>query len=139
MNPFLHSLFLFIIPSSFASLLLPLGTREAAFVHSIFSAGIANSITKECSKGKMRKCHCDANLRGFSRAGFQWSGCSDNFRFGVQFSKAFVDGYERETWRNSWSFDRVMMNLHNNEAGRKVVVALYLCHKVLRRGNQRGH
>ena len=87
-------------------------------MHSIFSAAIANAITKECSKGKISKCHCDSNLRGYSRSGFQWSGCSDNVMFGVHFSKAFVDGYDR--WTNSWSFDRILMNLHNNEAGRKV-------------------
>lgn len=40
----------------------------------------------------------------------------------MQFSRAFVDGYERERWRNSWSYDRVLMNLHNNEAGRKVFI-----------------
>eukprot|EP00794_Sanderia_malayensis_P015440 gene15440-17016_t len=102
-------------------LALKSGTREAAFVHSIFSAGIANSITKECSKGKINRCHCDRRLQGYSGRGFQWSGCSDNVEFGIMFSRKFVDGYERERWRNSWSFDRVLMNLHNNEAGRKTI------------------
>nr|AHZ09432.1 Wnt4 [Rhopilema esculentum] len=102
-------------------LALKSGTREAAFVHAIFSAGIANAITKQCSTGKISRCSCDANLRGYSRAGFQWSGCSDNVVFGVRFSKAFVDGYERERWTKAWTFDRVLMNLHNNEAGRKAI------------------
>lgn len=102
-------------------LALKSGTREAAFVHSIFAAGIANAITKECSKGKIGQCHCDANLQGYSDHGFQWSGCSDNVQFGIIFSRRFVDSYERERSRNSWSIDRVLMNLHNNEAGRKTI------------------
>ena len=88
-------------------------------MNSIFSAGIANAITKECSKGKVAKCHCDSNLRGFSGSGFQWSSCSDDVIFGIDLSKEFVDSYEK--WTNSWSFDRILMNLHNNEAGRKVI------------------
>ena len=88
-------------------------------MNSIFSAGIANAITKECSKGKVTKCHCDSNLRGFSGSGFQWSSCSDDVIFGIDLSKEFVDSYEK--WTNSWSFDRILMNLHNNEAGRKVI------------------
>lgn len=50
-------------------------------------------------------------------AGFQWSGCSDNLSYGVAFSQTFVDEPERA---KGLSAGRPLMNLHNNEAGRKV-------------------
>lgn len=50
-------------------------------------------------------------------SGFQWSGCSDNLSYGVAFSQAFVDEPERA---KGVSAGRPLMNLHNNEAGRKV-------------------
>lgn len=49
--------------------------------------------------------------------GFQWSGCSDNIAYGVAFSQSFVDVRERSKGQSS---NRALMNLHNNEAGRKV-------------------
>lgn len=52
--------------------------------------------------------------------GFQWSGCSDNIAYGVAFSQSFVDVRERSKGASS---SRALMNLHNNEAGRKVVCA----------------
>lgn len=52
---------------------------------------------------------------------------SDNLRFGLQFSRKFVDGSEPERPNNFkttkqkkiWS-SRFKMNLHNNEVGRQV-------------------
>lgn len=52
-----------------------------------------------------------------STTGFQWSGCSDNLSYGVAFSQTFVDEPERA---KGLSAGRPLMNLHNNEAGRKV-------------------
>lgn len=49
--------------------------------------------------------------------GFQWSGCSDNLSYGVAFSQTFADEPERA---KGLSAGRPLMNLHNNEAGRKV-------------------
>ena len=49
--------------------------------------------------------------------GFQWSGCSDNLSYGVAFSQTFVDEQERA---KGLSAGRPLMNIHNNEAGRKV-------------------
>lgn len=54
--------------------------------------------------------------------GFQWSGCSDNIAYGVAFSQSFVDVRERSKGASS---NRALMNLHNNEAGRKVMVRGY--------------
>lgn len=46
--------------------------------------------------------------------GWLWGGCSDNLGFGEAISKQFVDALE--TGQDA----RAAMNLHNNEAGRKV-------------------
>lgn len=54
---------------------------------------------------------------GCSSAGFQWSGCSDNLAYGIAFSQAFVDNPEKSRGVSS---SQALMNLHNNEAGRKV-------------------
>ncbi|MFT7798386.1 protein Wnt-4 [Arapaima gigas] len=54
-----------------------------------------------------------------SAAGFQWSGCSDNIAYGVAFSQSFVDVRERGKGSSS---SRALMNLHNNEAGRKAIL-----------------
>ena len=96
-----------------------LGTREAAFVHSISSAGVAYAVTHSCSAGKLgRKCGCDQKYRGMSDKGWKWAGCSDDIEFGIEFSKTFVDA--RERGRKVGNPARVLMNLHNNNAGRMV-------------------
>lgn len=96
------------------------GTREAAFVHSISSAGVAYAVTRSCSEGNLgRKCGCDSKYNGRSEKGWKWAGCSDDIDFGIGFSKTFVDA--RERGRKSGSPTRVEMNLHNNNAGRMAV------------------
>ncbi|XP_032351294.1 protein Wnt-4 isoform X3 [Camelus dromedarius] len=97
------------------------GTREAAFVYAISSAGVAFAVTRACSSGELEKCGCDRTVHGVSPQGFQWSGCSDNIAYGVAFSQSFVDVRERNKGASS---SRALMNLHNNEAGRKVGHAL---------------
>lgn len=102
-------------------LVLPkmLGTREAGFVHAISSAGVAYAVTRACSAGKLRnKCGCDTKYRGDSNKGFEWAGCSDDIKSGIKFSEDFVDA--REQGRDVGDKGRVLMNLHNNEAGRQV-------------------
>uniref|UniRef100_H2ZYH3 Protein Wnt n=2 Tax=Latimeria chalumnae TaxID=7897 RepID=H2ZYH3_LATCH len=96
------------------------GTREAAFVHAVSSAGVAFAVTRACSRGELEKCGCDRKIRGLSPEGFQWSGCSDNLSYGVAFSQSFVDSPERSRGLSS---SRVLMNLHNNEAGRKAILS----------------
>uniref|UniRef100_A0A8C8EER6 Protein Wnt n=1 Tax=Otus sunia TaxID=257818 RepID=A0A8C8EER6_9STRI len=119
------------------------GTRESAFIHAISAAGVAFAVTRACSRGELEKCGCDRKIRGvspeapsraspsssygcFPSAGFQWSGCSDNLSYGIAFSQAFVDNPERSRGISS---SRALMNLHNNEAGRKVRVECK-CHGV---------
>ncbi len=55
--------------------------------------------------------------------GWLWGGCSDNVGFGEAISKQFVDALE--TGQDA----RAAMNLHNNEAGRKVQ-SLLLIHVI---------
>ena len=121
------------------------GTREAAFVHAISAAGVAHALTRACSAGELDDCGCDRTVRGASPEGFQWAGCSDNVHFGTSFSRTFVDAREHRFSKrkfksaaaaaaaNMSSLEkanhqhqqqmqvwRALMNLHNNEAGRKV-------------------
>ncbi|XP_051471729.1 protein Wnt-4a-like [Apus apus] len=96
------------------------GTQEAAFIHAVAAAGVAFAVTHACSRGELEECGCDRRIRGASPEGFQWSGCSDNLSHGIAFSQAFVDSPERS--RGIFS-SRVLMNLHNNEAGRKALLA----------------
>ena len=57
-----------------------------------------------------------------------WRGCSDNLQYGYKFSRKFVDAAEVWTDDNLAGVSKVLMNLHNNEAGRWVSVygTLYL-------------
>ncbi|XP_077454852.1 wingless-type MMTV integration site family, member 4b [Stigmatopora argus] len=95
------------------------GTREAAFVHALSSAAVALAVTRACTRGELERCGCDRKVRGVSPEGFQWSGCSDNLSYGVGFSQTFVDEPERA---RGLSAGRPLMNLHNNEAGRKAIL-----------------
>nr|AAV87174.1 secreted Wnt4 [Nematostella vectensis] len=95
------------------------GTREAAFVHAISSAGVAYAVTQACSSGRLgQKCGCDRKTRG-QADGFNWGGCSDDIDFGMTFATRFVDARERGSGIGSPA--RVLMNLHNNRGGRLAV------------------
>ncbi|XP_046881256.1 LOW QUALITY PROTEIN: protein Wnt-4a-like, partial [Hypomesus transpacificus] len=96
------------------------GTREAAFVYAISAASVAFAVTRGLQQGELEKCGCDRNVHGVSPEGFQWSGCSDNIAYGVAFSQSFVDVRERSKGQSS---SRALMNLHNNEAGRKAILS----------------
>ncbi|XP_051575684.1 protein Wnt-4a-like [Myxocyprinus asiaticus] len=100
-------------------LCLSSGTREAAFVHSLSSAAVAMAVTQGCSRGELERCGCDRKVRGVSPEGFQWSGCSDNLSYGIAFSQTFVDEPERAKGMSS---GRPLLNIHNNEAGRKAIL-----------------
>ena len=55
--------------------------------------------------------------------GWKWGGCSDNIDYGTWFARTFVDAPERIKHTTSKDI-RSLMNLHNNEVGRKVNVVL---------------
>ncbi|MBN3322772.1 WNT4A protein, partial [Atractosteus spatula] len=105
--------------SSVFGRVLSQGTREAAFISALSAAAVAVAVTRGCSRGELEKCGCDRKVRGVSPEGFQWSGCSDNLSYGVAFSQTFVDEPERARGLSS---GRSLMNIHNNEAGRKAIL-----------------
>ncbi|KAK2163627.1 hypothetical protein LSH36_76g03048 [Paralvinella palmiformis] len=95
------------------------GSREAAFVYGISTAGVVHAITRACSKGELLNCACDPTKVGFGkdkRGSFEWGGCSDNVMYGSRFARKFVDA--RETDKRD---ARALMNMHNNRAGRRAV------------------
>uniref|UniRef100_A0A4W5L5M5 Protein Wnt n=1 Tax=Hucho hucho TaxID=62062 RepID=A0A4W5L5M5_9TELE len=96
---------------------LRVGSREAAFTYAITAAGVAHTVTAACSQGNLSQCGCDREKQGYhdQEEGWKWGGCSANIKYGVEFSRHFVDA--RELKKNA----RRLMNLHNNEAGRKIL------------------
>lgn len=103
-------------PDPHPSSLFLAGSREAAFTYAIIAAGVAHAITAACTQGNLSDCGCDKQKQGqYHRdEGWKWGGCSADIRYGIGFAKVFVDA--REIKQNA----RTLMNLHNNEAGRKV-------------------
>lgn len=55
---------------------------------------------------------------------WQWGGCSEDIRYGEKFSREFLD--VREDANTALG----LMNLHNNEAGRRVSSYLFYCCKL---------
>ncbi|XP_056622771.1 ankyrin repeat, SAM and basic leucine zipper domain-containing protein 1 isoform X3 [Triplophysa dalaica] len=99
--------------------MLGAGSREAAFVYAISSAGMVHTLTRACSQGELDSCSCDPGKKGTSRdakGSFDWGGCSDHVDHAIKFSQLFIDAKERKE-RDA----RALMNLHNNRAGRKAV------------------
>ncbi|UYV82140.1 WNT4, partial [Cordylochernes scorpioides] len=94
------------------------GTKESSFLHAVTAAGVAHAVTRACSAGRLERCGCDRSVRGTTPEGYKWAGCSDNVAYGSAFSRAFVDARDIRAVRGAkaaWA----LLNLHNNEAGRK--------------------
>jgi len=96
------------------------GYRETAFVYAISAAGVAHSVARACSMGRLLSCGCDAsNYKGKAPANtkgvqWKWSGCSHNIDYGIDISRQFLDAREKAGDIQS------TVNLHNNQAGRLV-------------------
>lgn len=56
----------------------------------------------------------------FAGKDWKWGGCSDNVAFGQRISKQYID--ELETGKD----ERAIVNLHNNEAGRRVSIIIWI-------------
>ncbi|CAG7720061.1 unnamed protein product [Allacma fusca] len=100
------------------------GTREAAFIYSLSSAGVAHQLTKSCSAGLSPDCGCDKSLTPSKSSAFKWAGCSDNIDYGVSLSRSFVDAHDHRMSRKNKTVTLALVNLHNNEAGRKIMERL---------------
>ncbi|XP_065315468.1 uncharacterized protein LOC135924338 [Gordionus sp. m RMFG-2023] len=103
--------------------LLNSGTREAAFVHAISSAGLAYSITRACSQGKLSRCGCDMSMPENVPNKFFWAGCSDNTAFGLAFAQNFIET------REELNFKRKKRNYYNKLKAVELAVHTYCkCH-----------
>ncbi|ESO85170.1 hypothetical protein LOTGIDRAFT_130786, partial [Lottia gigantea] len=103
---------------------LNIGNREAGFTHSISAAGVVYAISRACREGELSKCGCSRARRPKDlHRDWIWGGCGDNIEYGYKFAKAFVDMREKEKNhpRHSRDLSRMLMNVHNNEAGRRAV------------------
>ena len=99
------------------------GTAEAAFRQALMSAGVLYAVARACRDGDLAACGCSTRPRPADLASdWVWGGCGDNADYGYKFAVVFVDAREREKNypRHSRPLGRMLMNLHNNEAGRRV-------------------
>ncbi|KAK7600884.1 hypothetical protein V9T40_008325 [Parthenolecanium corni] len=111
--------------------ILKTGSKETAFIYAVTSAGVVHAVTQGCSAGDLAECSCDAANHGKSTPeGWKWGGCSDNIDYGLEFARKFVDAPEqlKPYDKNEKFKNRVVMNLHNNEAGRQIVQSLMKMH-----------
>jgi len=89
------------------------------------SAGVVHSVSRGCRDGQLASCGCSgANRPQDLKSAWIWGGCGDNIEYGYKFAQNFIDIRERESNEVSGSLEsaRQLMNLHNNEAGRRAVI-----------------
>ncbi|XP_013792286.2 protein Wnt-5b-like, partial [Limulus polyphemus] len=101
---------------------IQIASREAAFIHAVTAAGVVYSIGRGCRDGQLGGCGCSRAARPHNlHRDWVWGGCGDNIEYGYRFGEGFVDVREREKKlrRGSTQQARKLMNLHNNEAGRR--------------------
>ena len=118
-----HSWFLYFLCKHRAFLSFFAGSRESAFVNAISAAGVTYAVSRSCREGELSSCGCSRAPRPKQvRDDWVWGGCGDNVQYGYVFAQGFVDVREKEKnfKRGSPEQARALMNLHNNEAGRRV-------------------
>ncbi|CAG0880916.1 unnamed protein product [Cyprideis torosa] len=101
-----------------------LASREAAFAHAIGAAGVVHAVSRACRDGQLSTCSCSWEKRPKElqlHKDWIWGGCGDNIEYGYKFTQSFVDIREREEELKGDTKGLSMMNLHNNEAGRRAV------------------
>ncbi|CAG0882679.1 unnamed protein product [Darwinula stevensoni] len=105
--------------------LLQIASPEAAFAHAIAASGVVHAVSRACRDGELSTCTCSRARRPMDlNTDWIWGGCGDNIEYGYKFAQEFVDVREKEKKHDKGSHEqgRVLMNLHNNEAGRRAVV-----------------
>jgi len=114
---------------------LSIPSREAAFAHAVASAGVVHSVSRGCRDGQLASCGCsNAKRPGDLKNEWIWGGCGDNMQYGYKFAQNFIDIREREAKEKTTGSQRSgrsvtslprrqLMNLHNNEAGRRAVIS----------------
>ncbi|CAF0958127.1 unnamed protein product [Adineta steineri] len=99
--------------------ILDSGTKESAYIHALTSAGIAYTITKACSTGRLSSCGCDMSMKDkTSNSSIRWAGCSDNVLFGSELARKFVNLRE-----NKKKTQTSLLNLHNNQIGIRTILS----------------
>ena len=102
--------------------------RETAYIHAVVSAGVAHTISRNCSAGNLNTCGCERDRGLRKEDDWKWGGCSDNLLFGEKISKKFLD---TDKFNNQ---PRSLAILHNNKAGRiavrKMMKMFCKCHGV---------
>lgn len=94
------------------------GTREAAFVHALAAAAVAQSIARSCASGELPRCSCGPAPAEPPAPGSRWGGCGDNLSHGLQLGAAFTDGSARAASGAAPGLRAV--NRHNGAVGRAV-------------------
>ncbi|CAH8523953.1 unnamed protein product [Dicrocoelium dendriticum] len=103
------------------------GSREASFAHAISAAGVVHALARSCKVAQLHSCGCSkADRPQELHRDWIWGGCGDNIAYAYRFAKAFIDVREKEKSypRHSTELARMLMNLHNNRAGRLAVYKL---------------
>ncbi|XP_022652399.1 protein Wnt-5b-like isoform X2 [Varroa destructor] len=98
------------------------GSKETAFAHAIAAAGVVHTVARACRDGNLRSCGCSNEERPNNlHKEWIWGGCGDNIAYGYRFTEGFVDLPEREQkyGKNTPQQGKKLMNLHNNEVGRR--------------------
>ena len=116
-------------------------------VHAVSAAGVVHAISRACRDAELSTCGCSRRPqpavvsalvdgggrrqgdRGSDDEDWMWGGCGDNTDYGYRFAQGFVDVREREKNypRHSAGLARMLMNIHNNEAGRLVsILSIFL-------------
>ncbi|XP_014741507.1 PREDICTED: protein Wnt-11b-2-like [Sturnus vulgaris] len=95
------------------------GTREAAFVHALAAAAVAQGIARSCASGEIPLCSCGPGPSEPPAPGSRWGGCGDNLSHGLQLGAAFTDGSARAGPGGTPGLRAV--NRHNGAVGRAVL------------------
>uniref|UniRef100_T1D117 Protein Wnt n=1 Tax=Dendrocoelum lacteum TaxID=27895 RepID=T1D117_9PLAT len=99
-------------------------TKEAAFAHAISNAGVVHAIARSCKEARLSTCGCSTAERPKQlHRDWIWGGCGDNLKYAYWFAKNFIDMREKESSfpRASKELANILVNLHNNKAGRMAV------------------
>jgi wingless-type MMTV integration site family protein 5 len=130
--------------SVYGNVVQNVASRETAFVNAITAAGVLQAISRSCRNGDLSSCSCSTSTRpGNLNKDWIWGGCGDNVEYGYKFTKQFIDIIDKSSLNSAGLNDgnqndlnlfqnkrvqnsqrrlraRKLMNLHNNEAGRRV-------------------
>jgi len=130
------------LPTKGSAMVLCVGSREAALVHAVSAAGVVHAVSRSCRDAELSTCGCSRRQRPTTIAAtagrgdhrpsderWMWGGCGDNTDYGYRFAQGFIDVREREKNypRHSDGLGRMLMNIHNNEAGRLVSMLPPFC------------